>query len=102
MSDKTPPAGPTPDGYSIPGGILDEMADIPHQRHVNSAWETATCAGVGLDTRALVLANLAVAEAQHTANLIAVLPHLPQPDRARLRKKIAERLGLAPERVGGS
>lgn len=70
------------------------MDTTSHQTHVNSAWETAAHTGVSLEMRALVLANLAIAEAQHTANLIAAVPILSTKDGAALRRLISMRLGL--------
>ena len=68
----------------------------PHASHVNSAWQAAGYA-TSMDTRAVVLATLALAEAQQTANLIAAVAILP--DGAALRRLIAMRLGLRNEEV---
>lgn len=71
------------------------MLDIdttPHASHVNSAWQAAGYAE-SMGARAVVLSNLAIAEAQHTANLIAAVAILP--DGTELRRLISMRLGLS-------
>ena len=73
------------------------MLDIdttPHASHVNSAWQAAGHAE-SMGARAIVLSNLAIAEAQHTANLIAAVAILPTGVGEELRRRISMRLGVS-------